>query len=88
MALSDADKAAFDAIREKHEAKKEQERNRREEKKEVPASLTVEQNEFGLYWVRQEKGGALPKVLQGMFTTKLALSNAIKSYYGENVVLN
>lgn len=89
MALSESDKEALQRIQDKHEAKREAIKARAEEKKETgPSKLIVEQNEHGLYSVRQEKGGLIPRALQGLFTTKLALKNAVFAHYGDTSLID
>lgn len=89
MALNESDQEALLRIQEKHAAKKEAMKVRAEEKKETgPGKLVIEQTEHGLYWVKQEKGGLIPRALQGLFTTKLALKNAVTAHYGDTSVID
>lgn len=90
MALSESDKEALQRIQDKHAVKKEAMKARQEDRKENGplGKLIVEQNEHGLYSVRQEKGGLIPRALQGLFTTKLALKNAVIAHYGDTSVID
>lgn len=70
--MSEDVKDAYTKVMEKHQAKKEAARERKEEKEAagIVNELVIEMNPVGLYSVRYALRGNIPEELKGFFTRK------------------
>ena len=85
-----ADDNIFDAVVEKHEKKKEQAKNKRQEFEENVEKgeklLQAERTPSGLYFVYFKGGGQLPLELCGKFTSIDALRRNVINKYGKDIL--
>jgi len=85
-----ADDNVFDAVVEKHEKKKEQAKNKRQEFEESVEKgeklLQAERTPSGLYYVYFKGGGQLPFELHGKFTSIDSLRRTVVNKYGKDIL--
>ena len=84
------DDSVFDSVVEKHEKRKEQKVNKRQEFEEAVEKgeklLQTERSPTGLYSVHFKGGGQLPSELTGKFTSIDSLRRTVVNRYGKDIL--